>query len=108
VCDLRRDELIPAADCLREQTLELWEQRHAKNHAPPAPVGEAVVQARTGCAVVPGIAATAPREPAGFRFHRFAPPAPSRTIGLAFSPDHPRANGARAMAEFLQGLAATG
>lgn len=113
VSDLRRDELILMAEghCLREQTLELCgNSGHAKEitHAASIESLKLMVQARTGCAVVPGIAATALPEPAGFRFHRFAPPAPSRTIGLAFSPDHPRASGARAMAEFLQGLAASG
>jgi LysR family transcriptional regulator, hydrogen peroxide-inducible genes activator len=113
VSDLRRDELILMAEghCLREQTLELCgNSGHAKEitHAASIESMKLMVQARTGCAVVPAIAATALRDPVGFRFHHFAPPAPSRTIGLAFAPDHARANGARAMAEFLQGLAATG
>jgi hypothetical protein len=46
-------------------------------------------------------------EQPGYRFHHFAPPAPSRTIGLAFAPGHTRANGARTLADFLKGLAAT-
>lgn len=113
VSDLRREELILMAEghCLREQTLELCgNSGHAKEvmHAASIESLKLMVQARTGCAVVPAIAATLLREPAGFRFHRFAAPAPSRTIGLAFAPDHARANGARAMAAFLQGLAATG
>lgn len=109
VSDLRRDELILMADghCLREQTLELCGNSGHKSeitHAASIESLKLMVQARAGCAVVPGIAATSLPEAAGFSFRRFMAPAPSRTIGLVFSPDHARANGARAMAEFLQGL----
>jgi LysR family transcriptional regulator, hydrogen peroxide-inducible genes activator len=112
VSDLRRDELILMSEghCLREQTLQLCGNSGREReiaHAASIESLKLMVQARAGCAVVPGIAATALHDGAGFRFHHFAPPAPSRTIGLVFSPDHTRANDARAMAAFLQGLAAT-
>jgi LysR family hydrogen peroxide-inducible transcriptional activator len=112
VGDLRRDELILMSEghCLRDQTLQLCGKSVSETevaHATSIETMKLMVQARAGCAVVPAIAATTFGEPVGYRFHRFAPPAPSRTVGIAFSPEHPRANGARTLAEFLKGLVAS-
>lgn len=112
VGDLRREELILMTEghCLRDHTLQLCGKSGSETEAAHAASIESMklmVQARTGCAVVPAIAATRMHEAPGYRFHHFAPPAPSRTIGLAFAPRHARANGARTLAEFLKGLAAT-
>jgi LysR family hydrogen peroxide-inducible transcriptional activator len=112
VGDLRRDELILMTEghCLRDQTLQLCGKSGSETevaHAASIESMKLMVQARAGCAVVPAIAATVFSEPVGYRYHHFAPPAPSRTVGLAFSPEHPRANGARTLADFLKNLAAT-
>jgi LysR family hydrogen peroxide-inducible transcriptional activator len=112
VGDLRREELILMSEghCLRDHTLQLCGKSGSETeiaHAASIESMKLMVQARAGCAVVPAIAATMPPEAAGYRFHRFAPPAPSRTIGVAFAPGHARAHGARALAEFLKTLAPT-
>ena len=109
VGDLRRDELILMHEghCLRDHTLQLCGKSGSEAEAAHAASIESMklmVQARAGCAVVPAIAAAGLHEPTGYRFHHFAPPAPSRTIGIAFAPDHARASGARALADFLKTL----